>query len=503
VCLLALLLLSLLTITAEATTRSFCGKLTEYLAVVLTKPQTLRDFYEKATNFGPGALPRLELARAAAESEQKVIAKILADKSFSDFPIEELARFPTREKWEALDDQKKQSILEQYLRELVETQLSHTGQVITQGAFLEADLNRALTSPEYSRHVAFIRHLLEEVKQQTQRANELHARLQQELSNLPPDNSDLRDFQNSREPEPMPPALVALFRALGYYEQTDDQRLHGQFFDSPRQAFGNRLADKVLVQGEGPPPLLSSSWDTLAYHLLGHGIYESVTTKWANPIGPTRKPDWSKLQKFDFGAESNDLNDMGKAISKEVKGKAFVDLGCGDPYRTVMPRALAELMGATSYTGVDAKNVSTLDSGINVNLFNSRKPFLFKYQQKDLLKYVSESKDHGPKFYFIEGIEVAGPASNPDKIAGEKAYQEGRAYLQKLAIELQKKAGEGDNLLIGPTVSFLGGQPSASAPSDHIDLTQFGFELVGSWKAGTPESGNAVSGQYCLWRRKR
>ncbi len=48
------------------------------------------------------------------------------------------------------------------------------------------------------------------------------------------------------------------------------------------------------------------------------------------------------------------LSEQGKRIAERIKGRDFIDLACGNPKRSPVPRVMARIMGAKRYLGVDA-----------------------------------------------------------------------------------------------------------------------------------------------------
>jgi hypothetical protein len=103
--------------------------------------------------------------------------------------------------------------------------------------------------------------------------------------------------------------------------------------------------------------------------------------------------------------ESSRLNELGMKLKKLIAGKVFVDLGCGNPASSFMPRVIAQIFGARSYVGVD------FQLGKNIRLKNEFKEFGefgSYFRKNDIVPFLEEARATGNKgrvVFYLCGIE--------------------------------------------------------------------------------------------------
>jgi hypothetical protein len=141
---------------------------------------------------------------------------------------------------------------------------------------------------------------------------------------------------------------------------------------------------------------------------------------------------------------------FGKILSREIPEKLFIDLGCGRPEKSVMPRLLAQGFRAIRYLGVDHKNVK---DEIRISEFRELGHFESKFIRRDLLAFLINTRFCDPRFFFLAGLE---PVKNSEAAQN---------YLKDLANKLSEIAVEGDIVLVG-----------AGTPS--LDLCPKKFKLI-------------------------
>ena len=155
------------------------------------------------------------------------------------------------------------------------------------------------------------------------------------------------------------------------------------------------------------------------------------------------------------------LNKRGSILAKLVEGKDFIDLGCGVPTYSFVPRIIAEKFKAKRYIGVDAQyvnpgnftwtreiteRVSSMDSHCTrwgYNLMNKpgeitrtefKEDFLNSWIADDMLGTVSKYTGKNGVTFFIAGIQ-------PDN-------ETAKDYLRFLAKEIARTSNIGDATII-------------------------------------------------------
>ncbi len=211
----------------------------------------------------------------------------------------------------------------------------------------------------------------------------------------------------------------------------------------------------------------------------------------------TRKPNVSALKEM---TDKGELSPFGRTLQGAMDGSQVVDLGCGQPKSSYMPRVVAQLFGAKSYVGVDAGLSSARAERVNEFGRQGDHSFRSTFVKGDMLEFLKSFHREGeePIVFFIEGIEFDHEsAANPAMTAN---------YMRSIIQEVSRISRPGDHLFIGMTVSFL--FPAADLPTGSkwgaqaIDPADFGFGLVEKNTMTTADPKATVSGNHYLWVRQ-
>ena len=103
--------------------------------------------------------------------------------------------------------------------------------------------------------------------------------------------------------------------------------------------------------------------------------------------------------------QSDKLNGLGVKLKELIAGKVFVDLGCGNPVNSFMPRVIAQVFGAKAYVGVDFQ----LSKSYKVqNEFKEFGEFTSHFRNADIVQFLEEVRSRGQKgnvVFYLCGIE--------------------------------------------------------------------------------------------------
>ncbi len=130
------------------------------------------------------------------------------------------------------------------------------------------------------------------------------------------------------------------------------------------------------------------------------------------------------------------ITPFGKMLSRKIKNSVFIDLGCGIPEKSVVPRLLAQAFQAKFYVGVDSLHLRSDE--IRQHEILALGGFTSYFLKEDLLKFCSQLEMHLPKVIFLAGIEAKDETSDTSKI-----------YFEKLTRELKRIVEVGDILILG------------------------------------------------------
>jgi hypothetical protein len=133
---------------------------------------------------------------------------------------------------------------------------------------------------------------------------------------------------------------------------------------------------------------------------------------------------------------------FGKLLQRSIQQKIFVDLGCGIPEVSVIPRLIAQGFLAKSYVGVDSRHVK--DSS-RVGEFKHWPKFHTSFIRADLLKFLKSFQRTGSVFFYLAGLE-------PYKNAPHAVR-----YLRNVRDEISKIVRKGDLVFVGagtPALEF-------------------------------------------------
>lgn len=128
------------------------------------------------------------------------------------------------------------------------------------------------------------------------------------------------------------------------------------------------------------------------------------------------------------------LTKFGRLLRREIKGKAFLDLGCGIPRRSVIPRLFAQAFAAQSYLGVDNQH---LQSGTISNEFSELGTFESQFFKMDLLRFLNSYRRVGPVVFFLAGLEP------------HKNSKAGVKYLKDVRDRIAELTKRGDLIFVG------------------------------------------------------
>ncbi len=90
-------------------------------------------------------------------------------------------------------------------------------------------------------------------------------------------------------------------------------------------------------------------------------------------------------------------------MREEVNGSDFVDLCCGDPRISTLPRTIARFFLASNYTGVDLHHVESHSTKDEFPELGSN--FETKFIQDDILRFLETTTLNKKTFFFISGLE--------------------------------------------------------------------------------------------------
>lgn len=125
---------------------------------------------------------------------------------------------------------------------------------------------------------------------------------------------------------------------------------------------------------------------------------------------------------------------FGDDLAEVVKGKEYIDLGCGNPEYSHVPRLVAGVYGASSYIGVD---IASVDDELRREVLPDGTPLQVAYIKDDMLDFVSRLGKGVPRLFYISGIEPV--HQNRDT----------EAYIRAVLTEIQQVTDTGDAVVIG------------------------------------------------------
>ncbi|MBT3538913.1 hypothetical protein HOF40_02045 [Candidatus Parcubacteria bacterium] len=130
-------------------------------------------------------------------------------------------------------------------------------------------------------------------------------------------------------------------------------------------------------------------------------------------------------------------------LKELIKDKKFIDLGSGDPSRSVAAPALAKVCNAEEYIGIDLGSTPEQSSDISIEV--DKDGFRFSKIQADMLMAVTKYKKEGGNIFFLSGIE-----SHPANLTNNE-------YTTTLIKEMSRLCKTGDAILsVGSDVEYFG-----------------------------------------------
>lgn len=127
------------------------------------------------------------------------------------------------------------------------------------------------------------------------------------------------------------------------------------------------------------------------------------------------------------------LSPFGKIVKETVRGRTFVDMGCGNPEVCTFPRFMAEVFRAERYIGVDLHEIH---DHVRKNEFLVHERFISYFIRDDMLVFLSKLKLERPLF-FLSAMEPL--------IANENAER----YIDLCLDEMAGITQSDDPLIIG------------------------------------------------------
>lgn len=196
--------------------------------------------------------------------------------------------------------------------------------------------------------------------------------------------------------------------------------------------------------------------------------------------------------KFKAALETGDLTKKGEFYRQLIQGRDFIDLACGDPSWSPVPRAVAKTLEAKRYIGVDKyaladadkrmrdKLVPVVDRQSGYALQNTLGPvhveneggFEFSWIQDDMLGFVSKIKDTNGAVFFLAGVQEY------DTNEQTQEWQTTMEYFGALGREMSRVTHNGDSII------FSGVTPATPLIEEMIkhgfrQLTKEELEQVG------------------------
>lgn len=162
--------------------------------------------------------------------------------------------------------------------------------------------------------------------------------------------------------------------------------------------------------------------DWLLTYLTGVGVedlteyYAGVFPDLSELIDREKTPPSVHAQEIHKLVQTSTLP-LAKALRKFVKARIWVDLGCGIPDLSVVPRVVAESCGAKSYIGID---LGLTESFTRRNEFKIQPNFESTFRPGDLRDFLRTKNLDGPCIYYLAGVELRDglPPSHLEELSG-------------------------------------------------------------------------------------
>lgn len=117
---------------------------------------------------------------------------------------------------------------------------------------------------------------------------------------------------------------------------------------------------------------------------------------------------------------SNANPDLLKVLRPAVEGRWFIDFCAGRPQRSVVPRLVAQLLGARAYIGVD---LCYSGDSLKKNEFSALGNFNSYFLRNSWLDALEALKTQEPVFCLLSGVELAEPKSGDALAAKDRALK--------------------------------------------------------------------------------
>jgi hypothetical protein len=176
--------------------------------------------------------------------------------------------------------------------------------------------------------------------------------------------------------------------------------------------------------------------------LLPAIVGKNVTRSWS--LRGDRRPSPEGMAK-QYAPEIREARGaFASKLREVVSGKRFIDLGCGLPDVSAVPRLVAEAMGAKAYVGVDLRN----RGHVRRDEFRTGNGFESSFVQQDILAFLEADKSKAGKVFYLSGIE-----------AKDHRKEDAEAYIAAIKDRLRSACRPGDAVIMGAGNSDFGPLP--------------------------------------------
>lgn len=171
--------------------------------------------------------------------------------------------------------------------------------------------------------------------------------------------------------------------------------------------------------------------------------------------------DYGLGDEFKAALERGDATQKGEFYRKLIANRDFIELACGDPELSPVPREVAKALGAKRYIGVDkyaldhvdsrmkGKTISVSDRSLGYVLQNKLGPahteneggFEFSWIQDDMLGFVSKIHDTSGAVFFLAGVQE----EETSRQSGD--WQITLQYFDALGREMSRVTHSGDSVI--------------------------------------------------------
>ncbi len=137
------------------------------------------------------------------------------------------------------------------------------------------------------------------------------------------------------------------------------------------------------------------------------------------------------------------LTDFGRKLKSWTRSHVWLDLGCGLPSQSVIPRLLAQTFEATAYIGVDLLNIERDE--VRIGEFECYPTFPSYFFRSDIVTFISRFECRRPLTVIIAGLEFE------DSTVSASAHP----YIVEMMEELLRMTKPGDIIVAGAGTSTI------------------------------------------------